>query len=352
MSKEIARDKRIQAGLSLTGAGLGLAALGTKGGAVATRQALKRSPQVASRLRLTPKAAESADKTSLGLVTVASGVGGASGIHFANLQRKEAKQEENMKVGKSWDLKVKEADDRRAAAEGRKHNQRMLEQGRFIRVGQEPDSDYNRPAAQQRRLKLVGKPVTPPRRKEKDYGGIRLEDRRQRRMKGEQWAAAGVGGSATAVLAGQQGRNAVNRVRRVKMVRQADAADARAGVYDAANAKYRKQNSSWRGSQTKSIRLAEKRKAAPAANAHHLRQAKRQGELADKFARRANRTFDLSNEARSAASNTRAAAGKLKVSNKGAATLAGIALAGGGAAYGMKRMRRGQGKHYSDWWDG
>jgi hypothetical protein len=41
-----------------------------------------------------------------------------------------------------------------------------------------------------------------------------------------------------------------------------------------------------------------------------------------------------------------------KPSNKGAAALGGIALATGAGAYGMKRMRRGQGKHYSDWWDG
>lgn len=101
MSEDLARKKRQQAALSLTGASLGLAALGSKAGATATRSALKRAPSVANRLRLSPKGASRADKASLGFVTTASGVGGASGIHFAGLQREEAKKEDKVKKSDS-----------------------------------------------------------------------------------------------------------------------------------------------------------------------------------------------------------------------------------------------------------
>lgn len=111
MSEDLARQKRVQAALSLGGASLGLAALGTKGVATGTRSALKRAPQAAKRLRLTPKVADKADKASLGLVTTASGVGGASGIHFARLQQAEAKKEDKVAKrdinGKDQPRKVK-----------------------------------------------------------------------------------------------------------------------------------------------------------------------------------------------------------------------------------------------------
>ena len=39
-------------------------------------------------------------------------------------------------------------------------------------------------------------------------------------------------------------------------------------------------------------------------------------------------------------------------SSKGAAALGATALLAGAGAAGMSRMRRGQGRYYSDWWDG
>lgn len=82
-SDEVKRKRAIQGGLSITGATLGLAALGTKGGAMA----LRKYPSVS---RFNPKKLE---RASLGLVTAGAGVGGLSGYHFAALQRAENKAE-------------------------------------------------------------------------------------------------------------------------------------------------------------------------------------------------------------------------------------------------------------------
>lgn len=311
MSKDLAHDKRVQAGLSMTTATLGLSALGTKGGAVAARQILRRAPKAAQTLRLTPKGTEMADKTSLGLVTGASGIGGASGYHYASLQRKEAKKEE---TSKSWDMKVKAADDRRAVVEGRKAHQAGLAAGRFHLVGQDPDPDFNRPSPLQRHLKAVPRPVAPPRRT--SYGGIKLEDRRQRRMKGEQWGAAGVAGSSAAVALVPKGKISSMRTN----LKEAKAASK------------------------KSRQLAAQSRAF----------ASYEGNVRKPF--RGNYKLQQKN-----VSSAQRAAGKkavthLKWAGKEATKIrpgtAALAVAAGAGAYGMHRMRRGQGRHYSDWWDG
>lgn len=90
-SRKIKRLKQTQAGLSLTGSMLGLSALGLKGAAGAqARKAVKgygatRSAAIGRSARL--------DRASNQALTVGAGVGGAGGINFAALQRREARRE-------------------------------------------------------------------------------------------------------------------------------------------------------------------------------------------------------------------------------------------------------------------
>lgn len=324
MSKELAHDKRVQAGLSTTAALAGLSALATKGGAVGARRMLASAPKTAARLRLTPKIAEKADKTSVGLVTVGAGVGGASGLKFASLQRKEAKKEDPVNVGKSDRWKSGDRDS----------HWRGVNAMKPVNLGTPDPDDWKQMGPKpQRHLKAVPRPVAPPRRK--SYGGIDLEDRRQRRMKGEQWAAAGVGGSAAGILGAQQVRNVAGH--RLVPKFEANAAKRTADA-NAAHGVWQKA----RRDEGKSKSNAAK---YPKRQEYHLRQQANHAAVADN-ARKANEQFTRS------AGRWAKGAKMLKPSNKGAVALAGTALAGGAAAYGMKRMRRGQGRHYSDWWDG
>jgi hypothetical protein len=85
-TEEVKHKRAVQGALSITGASLGLAALGTKGGAVA----LRKYPKV---MKIKP---EKLDSASLGLMTTGAGVGGLSGYHYAALQRAENKSQKKM----------------------------------------------------------------------------------------------------------------------------------------------------------------------------------------------------------------------------------------------------------------
>lgn len=316
MSKDLAREKRVQAGLSLGGAALGLSALGTKGGAVAARQAVKRAPALAGRLKLTPKVAEGADKASIGLVTTASGVGGASGIHFARLQQAEAKREETVakdafgvsKAVYDMEAKRREADLARAKQIGQSSHRRALREGRFVRVGQDPE-DY--PRTPQRPTKPAVRPILAGRHP-RDFGGINPEARRQRRMQGEQAGLAGVAAASTAVAVGDKRKAAGN-------VRQA--------VASARKSKQLKRQSKAYATYKDNVR-------APF---------------------RGNYKLQRMNISRQQVSAGKKAVTHLKWAGRDAVRIkpkmAALAVAAGAGSYGVSRMRRRQGKKYTDWWD-
>lgn len=300
MSRELAHDKRLQAGLSATAAVAGLSALGLKGVAVGTRQAARRAPALAARLRATPQVAERADKGSVGLLTVGAGVGGASGLKFAAIQRKEAKQQERGVRKDYHDESVRRAHIR--------SERERITAGRFAPLE----------LGHQRAQVPVKAPVRAFPKRRKDYGGINPEARRQRRMKIEQGAAAAgaVGSSAIAV---GYGRNAVEdytmlrgQKRRVKRLYGARDRSAKAA---------------WLLSPANGMK--------PNA-AKHSADALRHGNNARRV------EGHIQNVLRPIA--------RTRVRQAGKAGAAAAVL--GAGAYGISRMRQGQGRHYRDWWDG
>jgi hypothetical protein len=336
VSADLAHKKRIQAGLSLAGAGLGLAALGTKGGAVATRQTLKRVPEVARRLKLTPKVAEKADKASLGLVTTASGLGGASGIHFAALQREEAKKEDRVAKnafgvvhkGDVWwgrdgigypgvpdpDNPGQVKRDQSLARES--DGVQGLHRRQFIKREKEAPNrgGMGDPAVPQRRLRLVPPPKTLPPRKP---DGFNPESRRQTRMKAEE---AGLGGAA-AVTAGSTG---------TKVYRTALASRA---VKD---------------SSKRTMRLARKRDANALAAWTHNAAKPQDKKMAAHHAKKA---LGYAKAAQRSEGKTLAYRALRRQHGRGsvaAAATTGALVAG---AAGVHHMRQHQGKKYTDWWD-
>lgn len=345
MSKDLARQKRIQAGLSLGGAALGLSALGTKGGAVATRAALKRAPKVAGRLRLTPKGADAADKASIGLVTTASGVGGASGIHFARLQQAEAKKEDRVSknafgVSKNVvDMESRriEADRHRAKANGQRQYRKDIEAGRFIRVGQDPD---DHPSTPQRSLKPVRKPLLGVTRHPKDFGGINPEAKRQRRSQGAQAGLAGAAGAAGTLAVGEQARRVAGR-------RLAPKLEARATRKEGNATRALRRMGTYRGQATMAGQRQVKYKAQ-GDNKKLDRAAQQMG----RHTRRADTARDVAGRSTKQAGRARTALKVLgKPSGKRVVALGGLAAAGGAGSLGVSRLRRGQGKKYTDWWD-
>ena len=344
MSKEIARDKRVQAGLSLTGATLGLAALGTKGGSVATKTALKRAPQLASRLRLTPKVAENADKASLGFVTAASGVGGASGIHFANLQRKEAKKEERVSkdafgVSKAvYDLEAKrrDADLARAKQIGQSSHRRALREGRFLRVDQDPD--YH-PSTPQKPLKPQRRPLLAGSRHPKDFGGLNPEARRQRRMQGEEAGLAGVSAATGGIALQRSARRAAGRRLVPKLEAYAQRKEGNATRAQKRTGRYRGQATMAGQRQVKYLAQGDDPKLLRAAQ-----QMARHTKRADTAAAVANRSMKQAGRARLGL--------KVLGSPRKAGVMAGASVAAAAGAAGMHHMRtKGQGRKYTDWWD-
>jgi hypothetical protein len=92
--EEVKHKRAVQGALSIGTATLGLAALGSKGGAVA----LKKYPNALKSVHEAPKQvrrlkAKTLNDASLTLTTGGAGLGGMSGYHFAALQRAENKAE-------------------------------------------------------------------------------------------------------------------------------------------------------------------------------------------------------------------------------------------------------------------
>lgn len=318
MSQELAHDKRVQAGLSTAGAILGLSALATKGGSVAVRQTLKRAPEAARTLKMTPKVADTAEKTSIGLVTAGAGVGGAGGLKFASLQRKEAKKEERG-LAKAYD--PARAEDRRLQMAARRDHARALEQGRFLKVGEvrpgatQDDHDAAGAPRMQRRLAMAPKPRLAPERKK--LGGINPERSRQRRLKAYEAGAAVAGGVAAGGSAVQAGRAAGagrQMVRHGQMVQRAEhVRDQRARVAWALNG------------------MGNKARAADVSR----------------------RALGAQKAAVRARTGQKAARSLMLRHGKSAAVAAAVAGGAVAASRGVKNFReKGQGRHYSDWWDG
>lgn len=102
--QQLAHRKRVQAGLSVATATLGLTALATKGGAGLVRQAAKKAPQ-AKALKL-KRVADKMDSHNSALLTTGAGLGGIAGFNSASISRKEADEipkKPRKPVIKNWD---------------------------------------------------------------------------------------------------------------------------------------------------------------------------------------------------------------------------------------------------------
>lgn len=169
--KDLERSRKVQGALSLGGASIGLAALGTKGGSIAARKLVKPVIAGPAKKPLSTKLNEA----SIGLTTLGAGVGGASGIHFYRLMAKENK--------------VHKADE---AYEYRKREKAAYEAGRYVPLGADDVVQPGPPAREKPAMKILPK-----------SGGINVENRRQKRMKAEQYGAVGAAGALAGAAAGQ-----------------------------------------------------------------------------------------------------------------------------------------------------
>lgn len=166
--KDLERSRKVQGALSLGGASIGLAALGTKGGSLVARKTAKTT------FGAKPLYAKLND-TSIGLTTLGAGVGGASGIHFYRLMNKENK--------------VHKADER---YEYRKAEKAAYEAGRYVPLGADDVVQPGPPAREKPAIKILPK-----------SGGMQVEARRQKRMKAEQYGVVGAAGALAGGAAGQ-----------------------------------------------------------------------------------------------------------------------------------------------------
>jgi len=348
MPENMARRHRIQAGLAVTGATLGLTALGTKGGAVALRRiATAPKPQrMLMAMRSNGKAvavpepvkppnqkmldtARRLDQVSLGTLTTGAGVGGVGGLTFAANERALARREE--KVAKSAFGVVHKAT--RWSVKDRDRHFEMQNRTPVPKLGEPDPDDWKRDGAPaQRTLKATPKPAAPPKRQR--YSGLDPEDRRQRRMRGEQYGLAGGAGGAAAT-----GGGLALAARGVK--RQRNAAIEQNMVWEAGKERaHTLQNQA-------AARLAEE--AHPKPGALSLRNHRRDVNAVERHGQAA------------VNANTQSAAwkkiglqrsAKARGMNRAAVVAGGTALALGAGAVGVRHMRRNQGKKYTDWWDG
>jgi hypothetical protein len=100
------------------------------------------------------------------------------------------------------DTKRAEADAKRAKHDGLKDYHAKIAAGKFVRYEDDVDDEGKRLGAPpaQKAVKAVVKPAAPPKRKR--YSGLNPEDRRQRRMKAEQYGMAGGAAGAAATGSG------------------------------------------------------------------------------------------------------------------------------------------------------
>lgn len=93
-NSRIARQKKAQAGFSLVGGTLGLAALGSRGKASALTSAAKKT--TANGPKLLSQAAKWKDR-STALTTAGAGVGGVGAYNFASYTNADAKKQQRLK---------------------------------------------------------------------------------------------------------------------------------------------------------------------------------------------------------------------------------------------------------------
>lgn len=359
MSRDLAHKKRVQAGFSLTAAGLGLGALATKGGGAGARQLLRRAPKVATRMRLRPHVPDVLDRTSLGLVTTGAGVGGISGINFAALQRAEAKKEDPRVIKSAFGVVMKYSDEPIPDAHRRLFVKREREQPYLGGAADAKNFSELGRAVPQRPVKVANAPIVPRRTRP---GGIDEEDRRQRRMSAEQYGMAGAA-VPTAVVGGTMAvRSARNAPAKRKLIAQAARNTTRAAQYEgvvaAAGPREKRHLTNAKSATTRAATERAKNVKGASLIEESKKKAARQEGYALKHARHAAQVALTNKHAASTATSLHSAAtvalsdaAKLKVRPKAAAATLGTAAALGGGALAVRRMRRHQGKQYSDWWD-
>jgi hypothetical protein len=103
--EDVQHKRAVQGALSIGTATLGIAALGSKAGAVA----LKKYPKALKGIKHVPKSVtkikpKTLNNASLTLTTGGAGLGGMSGYHFAALQRSENKAQKERQVSKMLKL--------------------------------------------------------------------------------------------------------------------------------------------------------------------------------------------------------------------------------------------------------
>jgi len=354
MSRDLARKKRVQAGLSYLGAGLGLSALAAKGGGTGSRALLRRVPQTAAKLRLRPHIPELLDRTSLGLVTTGAGVGGVSGINFARLQQAEAKKEDPRVIKSAFGV-VEKYDE---VPDSHRRDFIKREKERPYLGGQADAKNYSQlgRVVPQQPLKAAAPPAVP---RHTRPGGIDEEDRRQRRMKSEQYGLAGAA-VPTAVAGGTMAvRSARNAPAKRKLIAQGAAALDRSGQYDSLINPHYARWSNRKGLATKATNTADHLEAGnPTPSRRVAGNIASQRAAAERWTRQGNVSANANRHATASAAKWKASAttaaeqaGKLKVRPKAAAATLGTAAVLGGGALAVRQMRKKQGKQYSDWWD-
>jgi hypothetical protein len=96
------RRKKAQSHISMLGAGIGIGALGVKGGATVSRRVLPKvklpGHEAPISTRQGVKVARKLDSYNTGLLTAGAGVGGIGGINFANIQGQESRKRAPRKV--------------------------------------------------------------------------------------------------------------------------------------------------------------------------------------------------------------------------------------------------------------
>lgn len=329
----LAHKKRVQAGLSVAGSTLGLAALGTKGGAVALRRLAPKGAHAASNAA---SRARRLDNASLGLVTTASGVGGASGFNFASIQRQEAKNQMKTKVVKSA---YDDAEKRRfhAKVEGAARQAELRRAAAADEAAQARQPRRSTPAKPKPVKTLKVKPL--PR-----SGGINPERRRQNRLKAyESGLALGSAAAAGASAAGFA-RNPQRPVR-LEFPRAAKRVQMR-GLRQEARGYAREANAIEAQSAARKTYLGNLRPAGFVAGQENKRIGA-ELERAKAMRVKGNQYHRDAEEIGRGLKGVR----RLKVAAPRATKLAAVSGALGLAAVGTHSYRHRGGKPYSGWWD-
>jgi hypothetical protein len=183
--KRLERSRKVQGAMSLTGATIGLTALGTKGGAIAARKMIRPTAGIGP---VKKPMYMKLNEASVGLTTLGAGVGGASGVHFYGLMRNENK--------------VHKADE---MYEHRKREAEAYAAGRYVPLGDDDVKQPGPPAKPKPALKILPK-----------SGGMNVEARRKNRMQTEEAIAGGATGGLAGSAAAQIRPKAIYRAAKSK----------------------------------------------------------------------------------------------------------------------------------------